>query len=139
MSDNYVVLSSQSPRIDLEGRQGTSKRFSGHLRPKLLTGTPIDLTGCIVRAKFKESIKSATHLISLTSPTRISVVVTPPTATEPLKSQISFMLTPAETRLLKPTNAQETSNPVWGMEFEDALGNVVDLCFGECRFSPEIV
>ena len=142
MLSKITVLGQSVARVDLVGVMGATKKFKTTLRPKISGGATLDLTGCVVRAAFKQEPSASLYILELSSlvltDKKITVTILPPSTGIDLKSVVEFKLTSAMTRLLTtPTTTRRP--PVWSMEYEEPGGDVYPLFAGECRFSGEIV
>lgn len=142
MSQIPILIGKVLPRVDIPGVRGAHKKIEIHFTPKIFGGRVLDLTNCLVIAGFKQLKTDTVPLFTFSSLASslnlIHIEIIPQTATTDLVSKISFMLTPNQTRLLKQVEP-ENKNPVWALEFTDALGIIFPLFYGECRFSEEII
>lgn len=123
-----ATLGSIGVKLDLLIKQGST--FGPHeftlTNPN---GTPLNLTGCSIRAQMRKRAGDATATAALTTP-----------ITAPLAGKFTLSLSAAETT---PLPAGETlkdpaSKGVWDCELLDSLGQVTPLYYGDTTVFREV-
>lgn len=111
------VLGDFGDNVDLEVKQGsTFSRDGAFANPD---GTPVDLTGCELRAQLRRTVDSPA--------VNFGVEVTDAAAGE-----FTFGLSKEQTIGLTQ------SKYLWDFEYEDTLGRVTPICYGEVRVQAEV-
>lgn len=113
------VLGDFGDQLDLQIKQGST--FGPH--QGVISNpddTPVDLTGCELRAQLRRN------------PGDSSVVTFDVEITDPAEGEFTFELTKEQTATLSPPKYQ------WDMELEDAAGRVTPICFGDVLVALEV-
>ena len=129
MTDTVPYIGTKGANLDLVIRQGATCG-PNHMTIKDSGGTPIDITGAILRASIRKTPASATVTATATF-TPIS-----PTAGT---TYWEFSATETTAILCDPVDeTQAASLYVWDMEIEYLDGRIVPLLYGDVRVFREV-
>lgn len=118
-----TTLGNRGERLDLLIRQGATFG-TYHATMCNPDGTPVDLTGCLIRGMMRKTPSSATVLLSLTVTSAYDATGT-----------YDFGLTDEQTATL--TAGTDIDRPeslyVWDLEMLDSTGQIIPLYWGDVR------
>lgn len=123
-----LVIGTKGERLDLLIRQGAD--FGPYLAEmKNPDGTPVDLTGCVIRGSIRKTPASSAVAAA------IEVAITDATA-----GQYQFGVGHVATSPLKcgVNEKAPESLYVWDLEMQDAMGRVMPLYYGDVGIFREI-
>lgn len=119
MTTTPKMLGTLGDRLDLEMKQG--KTFGPHTGTiKNPDGTPMDLTGCTLRASMRRNPNDATVF-------NFDVAVT-----DAAEGEFTLGMSKTATATISPPKYE------WDLELQDSLGRELPVCYGEVIVALEV-